>query len=137
MVLVTFVTSPSLSQACDKYPVKPGELVREYQLPNGLTYREYDLDGKPGADWGTATPPGIEWPLFYGKGFDDPSFFNSLEQPFVAVMVWRDKGGKGHCEDIVLEYVREDRKPWDPDRPNKFEIRYHINPYLYERDKHA
>lgn len=119
--LVTFVIGPSLSQACDRFPVSPGVLVREYTHPNGLTFREYDSEGK-GTDYGTATPPGKTWPLFYARGFDDPAFFNDPVHPFVASVIWTDKGEGGKCEDIVMTFIRQDRKPWNPDKPGQTEV---------------
>lgn len=122
VVLCVILGSPSLSQACDKWPVAPGTLVREYSQPNGLTYREYDTDGDSTADYATATQTGQTWPLFYARGFDDPAFFNDAVHPFVASVVWRDRGGKGECTDIVVHYIRENRAPFNPNVRGQFEV---------------
>lgn len=122
LVLFGILVSPNLSQACDKWPVAPGTLVREYLQPNGLTYREYDTDGDSEVDYGTATQPNQSWPLFYARGFDDPTFFNDPAHPFVASVVWQDKGGVGDCKDIVTVFIRENRAPWNPDSPTNLEV---------------
>src|SRR3990167_1818523 len=121
--LATFATSPSLSQACDRYPVAPGELVRQYTGPNDLLYQEYDTDKDAKADWGVAYQQlnGVpkQWPLFYAQGFDDDRYKDQT-QVFTAVIVWQDKKGGGHCEDIVQVYVRrDDTKPLDMDKLEK------------------
>lgn len=123
VVLCAILASPNQIQACDKWPLDPGTLVREYVLPNGLTNREYDTDGDSEADYGTATQPGQTWPLFYARGFDDHTFFNDAVHPFVASVVWQDRAGKGICADITIHYIRENRAPFSFDLRDRFEIR--------------
>ena len=120
VLLCAILASPSL--ACDRFPVSPGTQVREYMQPNGLTYREYDTDGDGDADYGTATQPDKTWPLFYARGFDDPMFFRDKDHPFVASVVWKDIGGSGRCEDIRIQFIRENREPWNPDSPANLEV---------------
>lgn len=106
-------------EACLEFPTTQGVLVRAYEVPNGMFVQEYDLDGDGKADYGTArTPlPGFEfyspWPLFYARGYEDPTFFHDATHPFVASLIWVDKGNKGRCEDIRVYYVRgRDRTPF-------------------------
>ena len=110
------------ADACDRYPVAPGELVRQYIQPNGLLYQEYDTDGDKQADWGVAYQQvnGVpkQWPLFYAQGFDKPEF-KQESQIFTAVVVWKDKKVEGHCADIEQVYVRRDTKPLDMDKLEK------------------
>lgn len=123
MLVILSLTLTTKANACDRYPVAPGDLIREYMLPNGLMYREYDEDKNGEADWGTASRVlnGVveKWPLFYAAGFDDPGMFNDAEHPFVAMIVWRDKQLNGNCADIVEEFVRRDKKPLNMDTPEK------------------
>ena len=89
--------------ACDAWPIAPGTLIRVYEEPNGLIFREYDTDSDGKADYGTAhrVREGQEtpFPLFYGIGQDDP---DSPRRPFKTFQIYIDQGGQGRCQDIVL-----------------------------------
>lgn len=110
------ILMPIRALGCDAFPVAPGALVREYQQSNGLTFREFDTDDDGAADYGTATLESQEWPLFYATGFDDPGFFQDAHRPFVATIMWIDKGGIGKCSDIRVYFIRRNKDLWNPDK---------------------
>ena len=114
------------AQACEQYATKGKALVREYNGPNGLLYREFDNDNDGKADWGVAYgvkngQPAV-WPSFYAVGYDDEKY-KTPSQMFTAVIVWHDSKGEGNCADITQVYIRRDNtKPLDMDKLKKGDL---------------
>ena len=104
VILQSCTTMGAPVYACDAWPIAPGALIRVYEQPNGLIFREYDTNGDKKADYGTGTVihQGKEFPfpLLYAVGQDDAD--DTTDQPFKTSTVYIDRGGHGACEDIVL-----------------------------------
>ena len=104
LVLFRSCTMGMPAYACDSFPITQGTLVRTYEEPNGLVFREYDTSGDGKADYGTAhiKRNGKEhpFPMMYGVGYDLPD--DTSGKPFVALRVYRDLVGNGDCKDIVI-----------------------------------